>query len=177
MATDTISPKKGESQAWEREVKRFIEAGGNTTHAFGLGRLIGRMFALLYLNPRPLSLEEIADRLEISKAGASTTVRMLKEWHAVRSKPVAGDRRDYYEAETSFRVIFKQGLLPGMRKKLHSAGMQIERTLETPSGKSSQPTDFSQTEFKEIQKRLRTARSLHQKLDGILSSSLLDHLL
>lgn len=162
---------------WDREVRRFIEAGGNTTHAFGLGRLIGRMFALLYLNPQPLSLEEIADKLDISKAGASTTVRQLEEWQAVRCTPVPGDRRDFYEAETNFGIILKKGLLPGIRKKIKSAGTQIERTLNARPEENIQNRTgvHPAAESQEIRKRLRAARGLHQKLDGILSSSLLEH--
>jgi DNA-binding transcriptional regulator GbsR (MarR family) len=162
---------------WDREVRRFIEAGGNTTHAFGLGRLIGRMFALLYLNPQPLSLEEIADKLDISKAGASTTVRQLEEWKAVRCTPVPGDRRDFYEAETGFGIILKNGLLPGLRKKLNSAGTQIGRTLDARPAEEEQPVPegYTASEFEEIRKRLHVARGLHQKLESILSSSLLEH--
>lgn len=164
--------------SWEREVRRFIDAGGNTTHAFGLGRLIGRMFALLYLQPRPLSLEEIAAWLEISKASASTTIRHLEQWHAVRHKPIEGDRRDYYEAETEFRVIVREGLLPGIRKKLGSAGLQISRTLEAeaPVG-TGKSTSGIPADIQIIRKRLRAARDLHAKLDGILSSRLLEHFL
>lgn len=164
--------------SWEREVRRFIDAGGNTTHAFGLGRLIGRMFALLYLQPGPLSLEEIAGRLDISKASASTTIRQLEEWHAVCHRPVEGDRRDYYEAETDFRVIVKQGLLPGIRQKLGSAGSQIARTLDAEvSGSGQHAASNNPDEIKIVRKRLKAARDLHAKLDGILSSRLLEHFL
>lgn len=168
--------------AWDQEVRRFIEAGGNTTHSFGLGRLIGRMFALIFLHPRPLSLEQIADRLQISKASASTTVRQLEKWHAVTSVAIARDRRDFYQVETRFSLIIKNGLLPSLEKKLRSAGEQINRTLaaELPQKKRGRPdaeTPFTLTEIQEIHKRLRAARGLHQKLDGILSSKLLDHFL
>lgn len=179
MPTRAASPNPSVSLNWDREVRRFIEAGGNTTHAFGLGRLIGRMFALLYLHPHPLSLEEIADKLDISKAGASTTVRQLEEWQAVRCTPVPGDRRDFYEAETRFSVILKEGLLPGLRKKLNSAGTQIGRTLDARPAEEEQtvPEGYTATEFQEVRRRLRAARGLHQKLDSILSSSLLEHFL
>ena len=162
---------------WDREVLRFIEAGGNTTHAFGLGRLIGRMFALLYLSPHPLSLEEIADKLDISKAGASTTVRQLEEWQAVRCTPVPGDRRDFYEAETRFGIILKKGLLPGLRKKIKSAGTQIERSLEARPAPEEQVVsgEIESMDLREIRKRLRAAKALHQKLDNILSSTLIEH--
>lgn len=154
---------------------RFIEASGNTTHAFGLGRLIGRMYALLYLHPGPMSLEKIASDLDISKASASLTIRHLEQWHAVRHVPVTGDRRDYYEAETAFRLIVRDGLLPGIRKKLSSAGEQINRTLhaEIPatSGEAASP------EVQVIRKRLKAAAALHKNLDGILSSRLLEKFL
>ena len=168
--------------AWDEEVRRFIEAGGNTTHGFGLGRLIGRMYAMIYLHPRPLSLEQIADRLQISKASASTTVRQLKKWHAVTSVEIEGDRRDFYQVETRFSLVIQNGLLPSLQKKLRSAGAQINRTLvtELPKKKRSRSdaaTPFTSTEIQEIHKRLIAARGLHQKLDGILSSKLLDHLL
>ncbi|WP_395736461.1 GbsR/MarR family transcriptional regulator [Prosthecobacter sp.] len=168
--------------SWDRELRRFIEAGGNTTHSFGLGRLIGRMFALIYLHPRPISLEQIADHLQISKASASTTVRQLEKWHAVTPIVMEGDRRDFYKVETRFSLIIKKGLLPNLKKKLRSAGDQIDRVLaaELPKKKpkrSSAEESFNSSEIQEIHERLVAARSLHQKLDRILSSNLLDYFL
>ena len=169
----------GASVEWAREVRRFIDAGGNTTHSFGLGRLIGRMFALLYLHPKPLSLEEIALRLDISKASASLTARQLADWRAIRLVTVEGDRRDFYEAEVQFRVIIREGLLPGLRKKLQSARLQINRTLEADPANAHEQNGGHATpaDSREIRRRLRAARDLHSKLDGILSSRLLDHFL
>lgn len=172
------APARSRTQpsSWEKELHRFIEASGNTTHAFGLGRLIGRMYALLYLHPGPMSLERIAADLKISKASASLTIRQLEQWHAVRHVPVTGDRRHFYEAETAFRMIVRDGLLPGIRKKLSSAGDQIDRTLhaELPvSALDKSPAPDVQM----IRKRLKAAASLHKKLDAVLSSRLLENLL
>jgi DNA-binding transcriptional regulator GbsR (MarR family) len=182
MLPSTTKTHLSSTHAWDREVRRFIEAGGNTTHSFGLGRLIGRMFALIYLHPRPISLEQIADHLQISKASASTTVRQLEKWHAVTSIEMEGDRRDFYKVETRFSLIMKKGLLPSLQKKLRSAGEQINRALaaEPQQKKRGRPDDeelFNSAETQEIHKRLIAARNLHQKLDRILSSNLLDYFL
>lgn len=183
------NPSSSESQPdpglahWGRELQRFVEAGGNTTHAFGLGQMIGRMFVTLYLSPRPLALEEIAERLHVSKASASTVVRQLAGWHAVRQVWVPGDRRDYYEAETSFAVIIREGLLPGLRKKLQSAGVQIDRTLQAMPPPAQQSVgapvleDLTKEERQEVLRRLRAAQTVHRRLDRVLSSKLLDHLI
>jgi hypothetical protein len=177
--------------AWLEERHRFIEAGGNTTHAFGLGHMLGRSYALLYLTPRSLSLEQIAAELGVSKASASVALRQLAELRAARQIWIPGDRRDFYEAETDFRVILREGLLPGVRKKLHSAGGQIERTLAAgedgafaaPARPLADPAEpdgggpLSRSDAAELRRRLRAARSLHQRLDRLLASPFLAPLL
>jgi DNA-binding transcriptional regulator GbsR (MarR family) len=61
-----------------------------------------RIFGLLYLSPRPLSLDEIAAELSQSKSNVSLNIRVLVEWHLVRRRPMPGSRRDHYEAATDF---------------------------------------------------------------------------
>ncbi|HBJ84564.1 MAG TPA: hypothetical protein DDZ88_11975 [Verrucomicrobiales bacterium] len=165
---------------WAAECRRFIEAGGNTTHAFGLGRMLGRVFAFLYLSPQAVSLEDIAARLQVSKASVSIVVRQLFEFQAVRHITLPGDRRDYYEAETDFLLILRRGIMPGFRKKLQTAGMQIERTLgvgATAGGGSAAPDGRSEDDQAEIRRRLRKAQALHRRLDQLLGSRILAKLL
>jgi DNA-binding transcriptional regulator GbsR (MarR family) len=168
------------ARSWSEERRLFVEAGGNTTHAFGLGRIIGRLYALLYLTPAPLSLEEIAAQLAVSKASASVTVRQLADLRAVRQVWVPGDRRDFYEAETRFGVILREGVLPGVRKKLRSAGGQIERTLATDQQEAapgSGADTLGREQRAELRRRLRAARTLHRRLDRLLASKLLTKIL
>lgn len=166
--------------SWDAECRRFIEAGGNTTHSFGLGRMIGRVFCLLYLSPQVVSLEDVAARLQVSKASVSIVVRQLLEFQAVRHSTLAGDRRDYYEAETDFLLILRRGIMPGFRNKLQSAGIQIKRTLEvgaTPGDGSAAPDEHSVKDQEQIRRRLRKAQALHRRLDQILGSRILTKLL
>jgi DNA-binding transcriptional regulator GbsR (MarR family) len=67
-----------------------------------LTQLQGRIFALLFLSHKALSLDEIAAELQQSKSNISTTIRGLVEWHLVRRVPVPGSRKDHYEAATDF---------------------------------------------------------------------------
>lgn len=171
-----MSSRRQPATDWNLERRHFVEAGGNTTHAFGLGRMIGRVYAWLYLCPEPVPLEEIATSLSVSKASASIVLRQLASWHAVRSIWMPGDRRDFYVAEIDFSVIIREGLMPGIRKKLHSAGGQIERTLETvasPSANSSDCIGLPRERSAELRRRLKAAQTLHRRLDRILGSKLL----
>ena len=104
---------------------------------------------------------------------------------------VKGDRKDYYEAETDFNAIIKRGLLDLVRKKLTTAGAKIgevEAALsehhdengtngQHPAGSNETNGTLSREEMDVILDRFRRAKELHQKLDGLIQSPLIDHLL
>src|SRR5258706_2440962 len=118
----TTSPTHHE---WHSARRKFIEAGGHTTQSFGVGRILGQIFALLYLSPKPMCLDDIATELSVSKASVSTTVRQLEGWSAVKRVWVKGDRKDYYEAETDFNAVLRNGVLHILRKKFDTASIHL----------------------------------------------------
>jgi predicted transcriptional regulator len=67
-----------------------------------LTQLQGRIFGLVYLEPRPLSLDQIAADLQQSKSNVSVNIRGLVDWQLVRRVSVAGSRKDHYEAAADF---------------------------------------------------------------------------
>jgi len=79
------------------ETRQFIERMGLAIERLGLTRTFGRLFGLLLVADRPLSLDEIVDRLQVSKASVSTNARSAEEIGLARRVGVRGDRRDYYE--------------------------------------------------------------------------------
>lgn len=157
--------------------RKFIEAGGNTTQSFGFGRILGQLFALLYLSAKPLCLDDIAKELGVSKASVSTTVRQLEQWAAVRRVWVKGDRKDYYEAETDFGAMLRHGLLTTFRKKLETAGTQIGNVEETLQQAMENVDDEQRQEMQVVAERLQQARNFHDKIHGMLTNPVIDHLL
>lgn len=79
------------------ETRQFIERMGLAIERMGLSRTFGRLFALLMLADRPLSLDEMVERLDVSKASVSTNARACEELGLARRVGVRGDRKDYYE--------------------------------------------------------------------------------
>src|SRR5579859_498382 len=150
--------------------RKFIEAGGNTTQSFGFGRILGQLFALLYLSAKPLCLDDIARELGVSKASVSTTVRQLAQWAAVRRVWVKGDRKDYYEAETDFGAMLRHGLLTTFRKKLETAGTQIGNVESTLQRAMEKIDDGEREEMQVVAERLERAKNFHNKLHGMLNN-------
>jgi DNA-binding transcriptional regulator GbsR (MarR family) len=93
----------------DRATAIFVEGIGAAAATSGvLSQLQGKIFALLYLEPRPLSLDEIAAALHQSKSSVSVNVRALVDWHLVRRVRLPGSRRDHYEAATDFWRVMQE---------------------------------------------------------------------
>ncbi|MCO5060586.1 MAG: hypothetical protein M9963_01075 [Kiritimatiellae bacterium] len=150
----------------------MVEAGGRTAQSFGLSRLFGQIYMLLYLSSKPLSLDEIAESLGVSKASVSIAGRRLEAWSAVKKVWIRGDRRDFYEAETDFRAILHGGLLESLSKKLESARVQIERSLTLLSQQSE---GEDRHEF--IRERLEQAEKRRKRIASLLDNPLLRSML
>lgn len=156
---------------------RFIESGGHTTQSFGLGQVIGQVFALLYLSPKPMCLDEIAEGLGVSKASVSTTVRQLEAWSAVKQVWVKSDRRDFYEAETDFKAMLRHGVLTTLRKKMDTAAVRLEHVETSLEEALKEAASADREEAKVVAERLQRARQFHAKVSGLLNNPLLEHLL
>ncbi len=80
-------------------IERFVVAWGDMGEVWGVNRSVSQIHALLYVSERPLSAEEIADRLKLARSNVSTSLRELLAWALIRRASVLGERREFYEAE------------------------------------------------------------------------------
>ena len=73
---------------------------------YGLALSIGRVFGLLLASDVPLSLDEIAMTLGISKSGASVAARDLERVGVVHRLGTPGSKRVLYEATEEMESTF-----------------------------------------------------------------------
>ncbi|HLI51568.1 MAG TPA: MarR family transcriptional regulator [Thermomicrobiaceae bacterium] len=76
--------------------QQFIESTGLLFQRSGSTRIAGRVYAALLLADDPLSIDEIASRLLVSRASVSTNARLLISQGLIERFSRPGDRRDYY---------------------------------------------------------------------------------
>jgi DNA-binding transcriptional regulator GbsR (MarR family) len=93
-------------------MQKFILHWGEMGARWGINRTVGQIHALLYLSPRPMNAEEIADTLGVARSNVSTSLKELQNWGIVRIAHVMGDRRDHFESMKDvwemFRVIMDE---------------------------------------------------------------------
>lgn len=85
----------------------MLDGLGQLADYFGFSKIMGQLYGTLLLSPMPLSLDDMMQRLDISKASVSMNMRTLEHMGMVRQVWVrgSGGRRKYYEAETDFWKI------------------------------------------------------------------------
>ena len=98
--TETTEFRGGTQATLSPAVQRFVLHWGDMGAQWGVNRSVAQIHALLYLSDRPLTAEDIADRLSIARSNVSNSLRELTGWKLIRRVPVLGDRRDFFEAET-----------------------------------------------------------------------------
>jgi DNA-binding transcriptional regulator GbsR (MarR family) len=149
----------------------LMETMGRITSFWGFSKIMGQLYGLLYLSPNPLTLDEMAENLAISKGNVSINIRALERWNMVRQVWVKGDRKDFYEAETDFWKIIK-GVLKGREKKefdqaLGSLGGLRKKTEEVHKKERSADTAFALERLKKLEDFVSTMDQLVSMLSAL----------
>ncbi len=153
---------------------RFIERISHAGDDFGLNSFVVKLYALLYLSNRPLSLDEISEALGASKGNVSINIRELENWGAVKKLWVKGSRKDYYEAEIEIKKVLLNKVKTGIQKRLGEISNLIEEfnsNLSLSDGKLSEEDRKSVKIYKErfkkiqdLEKVIKTGLSLAEKI-------------
>ena len=108
----------------------FIESLSQISRFWGFPKGMGAIFAVLYLSPAPLALDEITDQTGLTKGAVSTEVRTLARMGLVHRSSKLGDRKDYYEAETDFYTSIRSILKERQNSEFERALRGVRETLE-----------------------------------------------
>lgn len=148
---------------------KFIESVGRISDVFGINRSVAQLYAFLYLNQKPLSLDEIVEALGASKGNVSINIRILEKWGAVRNIWKKGSRKDYYEAEPDVKKVLSSNLKSAMEKRLGEVSDMVrEFDAVIQSAKESKNDDEKKT-AKAYEERLRRIDELKKLVLGALS--------
>jgi DNA-binding transcriptional regulator GbsR (MarR family) len=79
-------------------MERYVLHWGEMGSRWGVNRSVAQIHALLFLSPKPLTAEDIAETLSIARSNVSTGLRELQGWNLVQVAHIMGDRRDHFSA-------------------------------------------------------------------------------
>jgi DNA-binding transcriptional regulator GbsR (MarR family) len=110
-------------------MQRFILHWGDLGQAWGVNRSVAQIHALLFVSARPMTAEEIADRLSLARSNVSNSIRDLLAWGLVRKSPVFGERRDHFEAEGDVMEMVAKIVALRKARELDPAAAVLDQCL------------------------------------------------
>lgn len=99
----------------------LMELGARLFQRIGVPRSTGQIYGILFASPKPLSLDEIAEMLAISKTSASTGTRQLLAFNMIRQVWMPGERKDFFEARTDLREVLRANYHSFIKPRLDQA--------------------------------------------------------
>ncbi|HKJ38538.1 MAG TPA: MarR family transcriptional regulator [Anaerolineales bacterium] len=118
-------------QSLTRIKKDFTQGLSQISRFWGFPKGMGAIFAVLYLSPAALSLDEIVKETGLTKGAVSTEVRVLARMGLVHRSTKLGDRKDYYSAESDFYAAIRSILQERQNSEFDRAVRSVKDTLTT----------------------------------------------
>src|SRR6202045_1073962 len=94
---------------------QFVDLWRTMSSLWGISPTMAQIHGLLYITGAGLSMDDIMDRLGISRGNVSMNLSKLVEWGLVRRVHKRGDRKDYYESLSDVWEMFT--LVANQRKR------------------------------------------------------------
>jgi DNA-binding transcriptional regulator GbsR (MarR family) len=145
---------------------RFVDLWRTMSSLWGVSPTMAQIHGLLYISGQALSMDEIMERLGISRGNVSMNLSKLVEWGLVRRVHKRGDRRDYYASLSDVWEMFTLVLAQRKRREVDPILSTLRKCREALS-----PEDLGAAAEN------AAARERFQRVDALLSFlSLVDSL-
>jgi HTH-type transcriptional regulator, glycine betaine synthesis regulator len=162
---------------WQSEVV-VTDLIGRLIEFWGFKRNMGRVWAILYLSPEPLTAVDIQETLRLSTGAVSMTLNELGRWGVVKKLWVPGERRDYFTAEVQLWKMISRVMAEREGGEISSAIDSLERALASLEqhlrSADSDERERAELQQSRIQALLTLARLGKQLLDALLSTNKVD---
>ena len=142
---------------------KFILHWGEMGARRGINRTVAQIHALLFLSPRPLNAEQIADALSVARSNVSTSLRELQGWGIVRVVHVLGDRRDHFESLKDVWELFRQILDERKRREVDPT-LTILRDCVIEAEKAGAPEKYSRERLGDLLEFFETTTTWYEQV-------------
>jgi DNA-binding transcriptional regulator GbsR (MarR family) len=136
-------------------IETFVMHFGEMGSRWGFNRTVGQMYALLVITKDPISANQIAEALSISRGNVSMGLKELQSWQLIQLQHKPADRKDYFLTNGSIWDMANR-VFEERRKREMDPTLSLLRDilLDTPANDQEQ---HAQDKLKEV----------HDLLEGI----------
>ena len=144
----------------------LVDIFADLAELFGNPKSYGQIYGLLFASEAPMSMEEIAQRLDISQGSTSQGLRQLEAFGAVTKERNNGSRQALYTAKLEMKLLISGFLKERVIPRLESTESRIKALRQSlPASTSalrSMPSALAAARFRldRVAKWHRSARTI-----------------
>ena len=136
--------------------QEFVGLWRRMSALWGISPTMAEIHGLLYISGAALSMDEIMERLQISRGNVSMNLSKLVEWGLVRKVHRRGDRKEYFESLSDVWEMFTLVAQQRKRREIDPILTTLRRCKEELSPERLGP----QAEEGPARERLRRVHDL-----------------
>ncbi len=147
----------------------MIELFVGGAQLIGLPKSVGQIYGYLYSAVKPTTMDQLISELGISKGSASQGLKFLRQFGAIKTQLVIGDRRDHFVAEVKSKKLMggfiREKLIPALDEGEERIGF-VKRLLAADGLLEDQLHKDQVAKLETWNKKLRMALPVIQKVLG-----------
>jgi DNA-binding transcriptional regulator GbsR (MarR family) len=151
---------------------RFILHWGEMGTRWGINRTVAQVHALLFISPKPLHAEEIAETLSVARSNVSTSIKELQGWGIIRVVHVLGDRRDHFESIKDVWELYRVVMDERKRREIDPT-LTMLRDCLMDAEKNGPEDKYAREKLGELLSFFETVTSWYEQMKKLPTSSLL----
>ncbi len=138
--------------------KQFVEKIADNMRTFGVSTTVGRVLGIIYMNRKPMTLDELAEETGMSKTRMSQVIREMLKMNIAEKVFRKGVRKDLYNVESDYYQTFISLFTSNWHEaitKSRSFERKIQRELTKLTENSSSFNEEDEERYNELLKETK----------------------
>ncbi|GER67570.1 HTH-type transcriptional repressor OpcR [Weizmannia acidilactici] len=134
--------------------EQYIEKIADHIRAFGIPPTVGRVLGIIYMNRRPMTLDELSKATGMSKTRMSQVVREMVDMNIAEKVFEKGVRKDLYNVDMDFYDTFV-AIFTSSWRKIISRNKYFEKKFARELAQMKEKEELSPEEEKQLNEFLK----------------------
>ncbi|MBN1792590.1 MarR family transcriptional regulator [Candidatus Woesearchaeota archaeon] len=153
----------------ERDVVSYFQEVGRIQ---GMDESFLKIFAILYLEPEPITMEELAEKTEYSPASISNKMKQLEPAGIIKKTTKPGSKRIYVSMEKDFLAILKKQVILKQEFIITVAKQRIPEIIKRHEAKARNEADKQRIRsLQEYYEQVKKAEKLLPKIIDLFNNA------
>ncbi len=151
--------------------QKFVLHWGEMGTRWGINRTVAQIHALLFIAPKPLHAEEIAETLNVARSNVSNSLRELQSWRIVKLVHVLGDKRDHFESMKNVWEMFRVVLDERKRREIDPTIAVLEECINE-AAKEKDLNKHTEERLRELHRFFETTTAWYMQVSKLPAAAL-----